>query len=130
MTIREILENTEARKIKLLQYAKDGNTVVTHHINLICFALQQCGAFFCMEVRMENQRKFWMVTVESHEDPEINILWISIFSTEEKADAFKKAAEDKLKHYGVFETVEVVKGFGELDDDMHLGWIDDLYSEC
>ena len=33
MTIREILENTEARKIKLLQYAKDGNTVVTHHIS-------------------------------------------------------------------------------------------------
>ena len=33
MTIREILENTEARKIKLLQYAKDGNTVVTHHVS-------------------------------------------------------------------------------------------------
>ena len=33
MTIREILENTESRKIKLLQYAKDGNTVVTHHIS-------------------------------------------------------------------------------------------------
>lgn len=33
MTIREILENTEPRKIKLLQYAKDGNTVVTHHVS-------------------------------------------------------------------------------------------------
>ena len=78
---------------------------------------------------MENQRTFWMVAVKDREDPEMDI-WTSVFSTEEKADAFKKAAEDKLKHYGVFETVDVVKDFGELDDDMYLGWIDDRYSVC
>lgn len=54
-------------------------------------------------------------------------IWTASFSTEEKADAFKDKVEEKLRKYGVFETVDVTKDCGELDDEMYLGWIDARY---
>lgn len=74
------------------------------------------------------ERRIWTVSIKDREDEEMDI-WTASFSTEEKADAFKAAAEEKLKGYGVFETVDVIKDCSEVDDDMYLGWIDDRYGE-
>lgn len=72
--------------------------------------------------------RIWTVSIKDREDAEMSI-WTTSFSTEEKADAFKAAVEEKLKGYGVLETVDVIKDCSELDDDMYLSWIDDRYGE-
>lgn len=56
-------------------------------------------------------------------------IWTASFSTEEKADEFKTRSEEKLKIYGVFETVDVIKDCSIVNDDMYLGWIEDRYGD-
>ena len=70
----------------------------------------------------------WTVSIKDREDADMDI-WTASFSTEKKADAFKAAAEEKLKTYGVFEDVDVTKDTSRLDDDMYLDWIDARYDE-
>lgn len=72
--------------------------------------------------------KVWTVSIKDREDAEMEI-WTTTFSTEEAADKFKTAAEEKLKSYGVYETVDVIKDAGMIDDDMYLDWIDDRYGD-
>lgn len=70
----------------------------------------------------------WTVSIKDREDADMDI-WTASFSTEGNADAFKNAAEEKLKAYGVFDTVDVTKDMSHLDDDMYLDWIDARYGE-
>ena len=77
-------------------------------------------------VRAINQ--LWTVSIKDREDPDMDI-WTASFSTEKKADAFKAAAEEKLKAYGVFGTVDVTKDCSTLADDMYLDWIDERYGD-
>lgn len=70
----------------------------------------------------------WTVSIKERDDPDMDI-WTACFSTEKKADAFKAAAEAKLKGYGVIERVDVTKDCSTLDDDMYLDWIDERYGD-
>lgn len=78
-------------------------------------------------MKREHQQ-VWTVSIKDREDAEMDI-WTASFSSEEKADSFKAAAEEKLKAYGVFGTVDVTKDCSTVDDDMYLEWIDDRYGE-
>ena len=70
----------------------------------------------------------WTVSIKDREDAEMDI-WTASFSTEKQADEFKEKAENKLKKYGVFETVDVIKDCSYLDSEMYLEWLDDRYGE-
>lgn len=70
----------------------------------------------------------WTISIKDREDADMDI-WTASFSTEEKADAFKAAVEERLRVYGAFETVDVIKDASYLDDDMYLDWIDARYGE-
>ena len=73
-------------------------------------------------------RCLWTVSIKDREDPDMDI-WTASFSTEEKVDAFKASAEEKLKAYGVFGTVDVTKDCSTINDDMYLDWIDERYGD-
>lgn len=64
-------------------------------------------------------RRIGTISIKDREDAEMDI-WTASFSSEEKADAFKAAAEEKRKSYGVFQTMDVTKDCSELDDEMHF----------
>lgn len=53
-------------------------------------------------------------------------IWISTFSTEERADKFAANAQRKLDEHGIT-TVQVCKDAGHIDDDMYLDWLDERY---
>ena len=74
------------------------------------------------------QQQVWTVSIKDREDAEMDI-WTASFTSERKAEEFKERAVEKLKRYGVFETVDVVIDSSYLDDDMYLEWIDDRYGE-
>lgn len=67
------------------------------------------------------------VAIKDLEDDECDI-WISSFSTREKAEAFMKEAKRKLCDLNIC-TVQVCLDSAYVDDDMYLGWIDDRYGD-
>ena len=70
----------------------------------------------------------WTVSIKDREDAEMDI-WTASFSTEKKAEDFKAKAEEKLKGYGVYGTVDVCIDCSYLDSEVYLEWLDDRYGE-
>lgn len=73
-------------------------------------------------------QQIWTVSIKDREDDDMDI-WTASFSSEKAADKFRTAAEEKLKGYGVLNTVDVIKDSGLIDDDAYLSWIDDRYGD-
>lgn len=71
----------------------------------------------------------WTVSIKDREDEEMDI-WTASFSTREQADAFKAAALEKLKYYGVHETVDVCIDCGYIDGEEYLDLLDERYGEA
>ena len=84
-------------------------------------AEEENNMVFVDEIKSPN--RVWTVSIKDREDSDMDI-WTTSFSAEEKADAFKAAVEEKLKAYGAFEKVDVIKDSGSLDDTGYLSWID------
>ena len=69
----------------------------------------------------------WLVSIkERHADSDA---WLSVFSTEEKADAFIAKAKGKLHEHNELSEFEITKDFGNIDDEMYLRWIDERYDD-
>lgn len=75
---------------------------------------------------MNRMDVIWTVSIKDRVDEEMDI-WTASFSSEAKADEFKAKIEEKLKGYGVFESVDVCEDYSRVDSEMYLDWIDARY---
>ena len=71
--------------------------------------------------------KLWTVAVVDRSEPDNEILWISVFTSKQKAYAFAEAAEQKLKDYDVYPLTDIVTEECRLNDDSILDLIDNCY---
>lgn len=138
MTIKEAIRlldpATTAEAISEIEYYGGFNgeiaavQAVSDACEVACEIMRKYLGNDATPVSTRKDRCLWTVSIKDREDEYMNI-WTASFSTEEKADEFKAAAEEKLKHYGVYETVDVCKDSSEIDEDMYLNWIDARYGE-
>lgn len=69
---------------------------------------------------------FYTVSMKERGDDNMSI-WSSIFLTREKADAFVKKVEERLRKYDMIDDMQIDIDCSEPDDELYLDWIDDRY---